>query len=37
VAAELVVMEGAGHGWGGQQLQDTLDRTVKFFEVRLKK
>ncbi len=37
VRAELVIMEGSGHGWGGQKLQDTLDQTVKFFQETLKK
>ena len=37
VAAELVTMEGDGHGWGGEKLTRTLNQTVRFFEEKLKK
>ena len=36
VPAELVTMEGDGHGWGGEKLTRTLDQTVKFFKDKLK-
>ncbi len=36
VPAEVVVLKGAGHGWGGKQMQRTLDKTVKFFQEKLK-
>jgi len=36
VSAELVTMEGDGHGWGGEKLTRTLDQTVKFFKDKLK-
>jgi acetyl esterase/lipase len=36
VSAELVTMEGDGHGWGGEKLTKTLDQTVKFFKDKLK-
>ena len=37
VAAELVTMEGEGHGWGGEKMTRTLNQTVRFFEEKLKK
>jgi acetyl esterase/lipase len=37
VAAELVTMEGDGHGWGGEKMTRTLNRTAQFFEEKLKK
>jgi acetyl esterase/lipase len=37
VSAELVTMEGDGHGWGGEKLTRTLNQTVKFFEEKLRK
>jgi acetyl esterase/lipase len=36
VSAELVTMEGDGHGWGGEKLAKTLDQTVTFFKDKLK-
>lgn len=35
--AEVMVMKGEGHGWGGKALQDTLNRSLKFFDEKLKK
>lgn len=37
VSAELVVMEGEGHGWGGEKLTKTMNQTVRFFEEKLRK
>ncbi len=37
VSAELVVMDGEGHGWGGDKLAKTLDQTARFFQEKLKK
>jgi acetyl esterase/lipase len=37
VPAALVRLEGAGHGWAGEQLTRTLDQAIAFFEERLKK
>jgi acetyl esterase/lipase len=36
VAAEVVVLEGEGHGWAGKKLTQTLDQTVAFFDKTLK-
>jgi acetyl esterase/lipase len=36
VSARVVVMEGAGHGWAGKKLTETLDQTVAFFDKTLK-
>lgn len=30
------ILEGAGHGWGGAELQRTLDETYEFFDAELK-
>jgi acetyl esterase/lipase len=37
VSAELVVMEGEGHGWFGEKLVKTGQQTVRFFEEKLRK
>jgi acetyl esterase/lipase len=37
VSADLVIMEGDGHGWGGEKLTKTLDQTARFFQEKLKK
>ena len=37
VSAELVTMEGDGHGWGGEKLTKTLNQTVRFCEDKLRK
>ena len=37
VSAELVVMTGDGHGWGGDKLVKTLEQTARFFEEKLRK
>lgn len=37
VSAELVTMEGDGHGWAGEKLTKTITQTVRFFEEKLKK
>ncbi len=37
VEAKLVVMEGEGHGWKGDKLQQTIEQMVVFFEETLKK
>ena len=37
VSAELVVMDGEGHGWGGDKLAKTLDQAARFFQEKLKK
>jgi dipeptidyl aminopeptidase/acylaminoacyl peptidase len=37
VSAELVTMEGDGHGWAGDKLTKTLNQTVRFFEEKLRK
>lgn len=37
VSAELMPMEGDGHGWGGEKLTKTVDRSVRFFQERLGK
>jgi acetyl esterase/lipase len=37
VHAELMIVKGAGHGWSGKQLDETLDRTIQFFQDHLKK
>jgi acetyl esterase/lipase len=35
--ARLVEFEGAGHGWGGEQLKQTMDESMAFFDKHLKK
>jgi acetyl esterase/lipase len=37
VSAQLVTMEGDGHGWGGEKLVKTGEQTVRFFEEKLRK
>lgn len=37
VSAELVTMEGDGHGWGGEKRTRTIQQTVRFFEEKLQK
>jgi acetyl esterase/lipase len=37
VSAKVVVLEGEGHGWGGETLNRTLRQSVEFFEEKLKK
>lgn len=37
VAARLITLPNAGHGWGGAELQRTVEQTIAFFEERLKK
>lgn len=37
VPARLVRLEGAGHGWGGEQLHRTLEQTVAFFREHLRR
>ena len=36
VSARVVVVEGEGHGWGGEKLAQTLRQTVAFFQEKLK-
>jgi dipeptidyl aminopeptidase/acylaminoacyl peptidase len=36
VSARVVVLEGEGHGWGGEKLAQTLRQTVEFFQEKLK-
>lgn len=36
-SAELVVMEGDGHGWAGAKLTKTIDQSVRFFQDKLRK
>lgn len=36
VVARLIEFEGAGHGWGGENLQKTMDETVGFLGQHLK-
>jgi acetyl esterase/lipase len=36
-SAKLVEIEGAGHGWGGEKLLETVEQMVKFFDTNLKK
>jgi acetyl esterase/lipase len=33
----LVTVEGAGHGWGGEQMKGSLKQTTEFFDKHLKK
>ncbi len=35
--AELITMEGEGHGWGGEKFKQTIDRLLAFFDQQLKK
>lgn len=37
VPAEVVIMKGDAHGWGGEKLQRTVNQTIEFFEEKLKK
>jgi acetyl esterase/lipase len=32
VPSELVIYEGADHGWGGEKMVDTTDRMIQFFK-----
>jgi len=36
-AAKVVEYEGAGHGWGGKQLTDSIEEMFRFFDGHLKK
>ncbi|MCS7045630.1 MAG: alpha/beta hydrolase, partial [Gemmataceae bacterium] len=36
VSAEVVTMKGEGHGWGGEKLIQTLQRSAEFFAAKLK-
>ena len=35
-SAELVTMEGEGHGWGSNKVKDSILRTIAFFDKNLK-
>jgi acetyl esterase/lipase len=37
VSAEVVVMEGDGHGWSGEKAAKTQAQTIEFFRAKLKK
>jgi acetyl esterase/lipase len=37
VKAKVVVMEGEGHGWRGEKLQQTIEQMFAFFDEQLKK
>jgi len=37
VKADVVVMEGQGHGWQGEKLRQSIDQMFKFFDQELKK
>jgi acetyl esterase/lipase len=37
VPAELIVLEGEGHGWGGEKMKTTLEQSVGFFGKHLAK
>jgi acetyl esterase/lipase len=37
VKAKVVVMEGAGHGWQGEKLRQSIDQMFAFFNEQLKK
>jgi acetyl esterase/lipase len=37
VSARLVRLEGEGHGWAGEKLQQTLDQAIAFLKDKLKK
>jgi acetyl esterase/lipase len=36
VSAELVTMQGDGHGWSGDKLTKTIEQTTRFFKDKLK-
>lgn len=36
-SAKVVEIKGAGHGWGGPQLTETIEQMVRFFDDNLKK
>jgi acetyl esterase/lipase len=36
-SAKAVILEGEGHGWGGEKLKQTIDQTIAFFDENLKK
>lgn len=36
-SSQLVIMEGDGHGWGGEKMKKTMDQTIEFFDKNLKK
>ncbi len=37
VPAELVTVEGEGHGWRGEKLRQSIEKTFQFFDERLRK
>jgi acetyl esterase/lipase len=36
VSAELVTLDGEGHGWGKEKLAKTIDQSIRFFKDKLK-